>query len=127
MSVPLLFDTHVLLWAFNDDQKLPRTVREVLGDTEQAIFVSAASIWEMSIKGSLGKLEIPKGFFASFPKLRFEKLDVTFIHAQAVLDLPLLHYDPFDRMLIAQAIVEKMTLVTVDKDILRYDVSTLKI
>ena len=127
MSERFLLDTHILLWAFNDDRRLPRKIRDILSDPEQVIFVSAASIWEISIKKSIGKLELPEDFFITFTDLRFQQLDVAFPHAKAVRSLPDIHKDPFDRMLIAQAIVEKMTLITIDKDMLCYDVAVLKI
>ena len=127
MNEPLLFDTHILLWAFNDDQRLPAKVREVLSNPEQVVLVSAVSIWEMSIKRSIGKLKLPDDFFNTLPKIKFEQLNINFTHAKSVLNLPLIHQDPFDRMLIAQANVEHLTLVTVDKDILRYDVAVFEV
>jgi len=122
-----LLDTHILVWWVIGSDRLPVHVRKILDERESGVFVSAVTIWEIAIKNSLKKLLIPNSFFDDIKKSQFSELPISFQHTMAVRDLPFFHDDPFDRLLIAQAIVEKMTLITADKDILRYDVATLKI
>lgn len=88
--------------------------------------VSAASIWELEIKRSLGRLEVDGDLTDFVDQSRFTELDVSFAHARAAGNLPYLHRDPFDRMLVAQAQLEKLTIITVDKEIRRYQVEVLR-
>lgn len=122
----LLIDTHVLLWWLNDDAKLTIDAREAIAAGENLVFVSAVSIWEIRIKQSLGKLEVPDDFADVLNSQSFNHLDITAAHAHAVGNLPMHHRDPFDRMLIAQAIAEKMSLVTSDVAFDRYQISLIK-
>ena len=117
-----LADTHILLWALGDDKRLPERHREILLSSAE-VFFSAASVWEIAIKKSLGKLKAPDCLAELLPQAGFRALDVTPIHAEAISDLPPHHADPFDRLLIAQARVEKMTLLTVDAQFSRYNIS----
>jgi PIN domain nuclease of toxin-antitoxin system len=120
----LLLDTHTLLWSLIDDPKLSQTIRKVIG--ENVVYVSAASIWEIRIKQHLGKLdEAPGNFFDIIKKLPIILLSITADHAHAVGDLPLYHRDPFDRILIAQALLEDLILVTRDEIIQKYEVPFL--
>lgn len=121
----LLLDTHVLLWALTEDQRLQPDVRERIADGRTPVYVSAASAWEITIKQALGKLRAPSDLPEQLARARFESLAVRVEHALAVGDLPDLHGDPFDRMLIAQARVERLTLVTHDAEVQRYDVAVL--
>lgn len=121
----LLLDTHVLLWALTDDARLRPEVRERIADGRTPVVVSAASAWEITIKASLGKLRVPNDLPEQLEAARFEPLDVTIVHALAVGDLPDLHRDPFDRLLVAQAQVDGLTLVTSDPQVQRYDVEVL--
>jgi PIN domain nuclease of toxin-antitoxin system len=121
--VNLLLDTHILLWWLNDDPALTSEPRRLIGDAENLAFVSAVVIWEIRIKEALGKLTIPNNFREVLEQQPFHSLDVTAEHAHALADLPSHHRDPFDRMLIAQARVERMTLVTRDPRFAAYDVS----
>ena len=118
-----LADTHILLWAAGDDARLPQRHREILLSDAQ-IFFSAASVWEMAIKKSIGRLKAPDNLADIFPRAGFRALDITPRHAEAVADLPNHHGDPFDRLLIVQAALEKLTIITVDKQFSRYDVET---
>jgi PIN domain nuclease of toxin-antitoxin system len=93
---------------------------EVIADPNNIIYVSAASIWEISIKNSIGKLETPDDIEEQIRIHRFIPLSLTFAHATKVARLPKLHKDPFDHMLIAQAIVEDLILITRDKEIPKY-------
>jgi PIN domain nuclease of toxin-antitoxin system len=121
----LLLDTHVLLWWLSDDPALGERGRDVISTPDNLIFVSAASVWEIRIKQGVGTLELPAGFADVLGGQPFEPLAVTVAHAHAVLDLPLIHRDPFDRMLIAQARVERLTVLTRDPVIRQYDVPSL--
>jgi PIN domain nuclease of toxin-antitoxin system len=91
------------------------------------VFVSAASVWEIEIKRALKKLKVPEGIETLVDESGFEHLDISFAHAREAGRLPLLHGDPFDRMLIAQARLEGLTLATADERIGRYDVAVLPV
>ena len=122
MTLRLLLDTHVLLWWLADDRKLKARVRSVLADPENLVFVSAASIWELRIKEGLGKVDLPTDFEETLDAQSFEQLSVTAAHAHALRDLPLHHRDPFDRMLVAQAGLEGLTIVSHDDALKAYGV-----
>ncbi len=122
----ILIDTHVLLWWPNDDPKITSDAREAIAAGANMVFVSTVSIWEIRIKQALGKLEVPNNFVDVLNSQPFGQLDITAVHAHAVGDLPMHHRDPFDRMLIAQAIIEKMALVTKDVQFELYPVSLIK-
>ncbi len=121
----LLLDTHFLLWWLADDALLGDRGRALISSPENLIFFSAASIWELRIKEGIGKLDLPDDFAEVLAGQAFEPLAVTPTHAHALRGLPLHHRDPFDRMLIAQARVEQLTIVTRDPVIGRYDVTAL--
>lgn len=119
----LLLDTHIFLWAVEDNPHLSLAARDAIIDGQNMVFVSAATAWELAIKRGIGKLTAPKGNYLEEIRLhRFTPLDITTAHALAVESLPPLHKDPFDRLLIAQAQLEKLTLVTRDAKIMAYDV-----
>ena len=119
----LLLDTHVLLWWLDDNRALAQGTKNRIADGANQVLVSAASIWEIIIKRSLNKLVIPDDFDKQLDP--FQSLDVNRQHALAVGELPAYHKDPFDRLLIAQCIVEDLVLVTSDSSIKRYDVPVL--
>ncbi|MCP4040974.1 MAG: type II toxin-antitoxin system VapC family toxin, partial [Gammaproteobacteria bacterium] len=104
----LLLDTHVLIWALENNPTLSTTARNAIIDGNRLVFVSAATIWEMSIKRALGKLSAPDNLIDEINSHRFTLLDITAEHAELAGRLPMLHHDPFDRMLIAQARVESL-------------------
>jgi PIN domain nuclease of toxin-antitoxin system len=116
----LLVDTHVFLWWRGDDPRLGEVEREAIRDGQNDVFLSASSIWEIAIKRSLGRLETPEPASAAAVRLGFEPLPISFAHAEATTLLPPLHRDPFDRMLVAQARTEGLTLVTHDPAIRTY-------
>jgi PIN domain nuclease of toxin-antitoxin system len=122
----LLIDTHVLVWWIADDPRLPGDIAGVLA-FEPDVFVSSASIWEIAVKQALGKLEGPEDLPELALASQFPVLDMTARHAIAAARLPPHHRDPFDRMLIAQATLEDLTLVTADRQVQRYDVPLLKV
>ena len=122
----LLLDTHVFLWAVDNNPKLSSAARDAIVDGHNIVFVSAATAWEISIKRKLGKLEVPEGDYLEELRLhRFTPLSITTEHALAVERLPPYHKDPFDRILIAQAQEENLLLVTRDLRIQAYDVRFL--
>jgi PIN domain nuclease of toxin-antitoxin system len=115
----LLLDTHLLLWAVSAPQKLSLATRKRIDACE--VFISAASIWEVSIKAALGKLDAdPAALLAEIEPAGFRLLPVTGEHAAAVARLPPIHNDPFDRMLVAQAKTEPLLLLTNDAALAGY-------
>lgn len=120
-----MIDTHVLLWALGAEHMLRNDVRRSLTDPRNDVFVSAVCVWEIAIKRALGKLRAPDHLAASVEAAGFSELPVTFVHAEQAGSLPEFHGDPFDRMLVAQAQVEGLTLVTADANILQYPVRTM--
>lgn len=122
----LLLDTHVLIWALENNPTISDIARNAIIDGKNMVFVSSASAWEISIKKGLGKLDVPNNLLEEIKQHRFILLDMKFEHAQLAGELPYIHKDPFDRMLIAQAVVEKLTLVTRDSFMPQYNVNTLK-
>ncbi|HOY58774.1 MAG TPA: type II toxin-antitoxin system VapC family toxin [Verrucomicrobiota bacterium] len=121
----LLLDTQALLWWLADSAQLSEPARSAIGDGNNTVFVSAASAWEMEIKRGLGKLRTPENLQETLTQERFVELPVRFAHTAALRALPDLHQDPFDRMLIAQATVEGLTVVTSDRTFARYQVPML--
>jgi PIN domain nuclease of toxin-antitoxin system len=120
----LLLDTHVLMWWQFGHPRLRDYVKQVIKEAE-VVYVSAASAWEADIKRKLGKLSFPGAFMNVLAENDFTELPVTMRHAAATLAFPLYHRDPFDRMLIAQAIVEGCTLVSSDSALAVYGVDVL--
>ena len=120
----LLLDTHVILWWLTDDLALSDEVKTRLDD-EPDVYVSPASLWEVTIKQSIGKLSEPIDVAEEIRDSGFRELPITFHHAIAAGRLPLIHRDPFDRMLVAQAQCEGLTLASRDPHIQRYDVALL--
>ena len=120
----LLLDTHVFLWWRSRPSKIPPAVTRNIAVAE-VVFVSAASAWETAIKVALGKLRLPESFESGVAKSGFRQLPIGFGHAARVSDLPPHHQDPFDRMLVAQAQSEGLTLVSHDLHLSPYDVPIL--
>ncbi len=116
-----LVDTHVLLWANSDPGKLSAAARGWLEDRGNRIFVSHATVWELSVKVTIGKLRLPEAFFAALPELGFETLALEDAHFEAYRKLPLIHRDPFDRLLVAQALAEEIPLITCDAEVRKYE------
>lgn len=122
----LLLDTHVLLWWLAGDDALPPGMAVAIGDAGSEVFVSAATVWEISIKQALGKLDFPVDEISEILVAGgFSPLPITVEHARLAGALPRHHADPFDRMLVAQARHEGLTIATVDDSIRRYAVATL--
>jgi PIN domain nuclease of toxin-antitoxin system len=124
--VRLLLDTHTVLWWRQDSRRLGRAVRRAIADAA-VVYVSAASAWEVAIKSAIGRLELDEAFETHVQEAGFEPLPITFAHAAEVARLPPHHADPFDRMLVAQARLERLALVTHDRRFLAYDVRTITV
>ncbi|RYE28967.1 MAG: type II toxin-antitoxin system VapC family toxin [Sphingobacteriaceae bacterium] len=125
----ILIDTHILIWYFDGNDKLPDRYKYQLDKTENSIIVSIASIWEIAIKINLGKLEVTKSLTeiqSYLIKRNFEFLEVKFTHLNILSILPLHHKDPFDRLLIAQSISENFTLISLDQHFQAYPINLLQ-
>ena len=119
----LLLDTHLLLWSAGQPKKLPATARKLINDPEHELIFSAASLWEISIKRGLGRADFtvdPRLLRRGLIDNGYHELPINSEHAVALEDLPPLHKDPFDRILVAQSIVEGMLLLTVDPLVAQY-------
>jgi PIN domain nuclease of toxin-antitoxin system len=127
--VNYLLDTMIWLWSVDSVEKLNQKCRDILENGGEEIYFSAATAWEISIKARLGKLHLPgppaQVIPAFMAKQGLRPLPVTHLHAVKVYDLPLHHNDPFDRLIIAQAISEEMAVLTADSDFRKYPVRML--
>ncbi|MES9905296.1 MAG: type II toxin-antitoxin system VapC family toxin [Sedimenticola sp.] len=123
----LLLDTHILLWWMADAPQLTEEAREKIADPDNTVFVSAATVWEMGIKQALGKLKVPENVVDLIRSEGFDELVISGMHAQLAAGLPNHHRDPFDRMLIAQAKLEGLLLITHDSAIQNYDAKILMV
>jgi len=120
----LLLDTHALLWWASDDERLKPTERDAIGDEDSIVWVSAASLWEISIKRKLGRIElVHSDLERELKRSNFLELAIAWQHAESAGSLPRHHDDPFDRMLIAQAQAEQLVLVSYDPAFRDYDVA----
>jgi PIN domain nuclease of toxin-antitoxin system len=124
--VRLLLDTHVVLWWVDGSPRISSEIADLLL-AEPDVFVSSASVWEIAVEQALGKLEGPEDLPERVLAAQFPVLDMTGRHGIAAARLPPHHRDPFDRMLIAQATVEGLTLVTADRQVQKYDVPLLRV
>ncbi|MEM7697525.1 MAG: type II toxin-antitoxin system VapC family toxin [Verrucomicrobiota bacterium] len=122
----ILVDSHIAVWWLSDPQKLRSSARSAIADPQHQVYLSAASVWELSIKIAKGKLSMPLEFVEILEADGFLLLPITTQHALATSELPPHHNDPFDRMLVAQARVDGMMLATSDDAIFDYDVSLLR-
>ena len=124
-----LLDTHAFLWWVTEDSRLSSTAINIITDSSNQLFLSTASAWEIVIKARLGKLTLPEPPEIYIPNRltvnRFENLSIHLIHALQVVNLPDLHKDPFDRIIIAQSQVEKMPILTLDSQIKQYSVDLI--
>jgi len=118
----LLLDTHILLWWLADDRRLSADHRALIADASNLVLVSAMTVAEIAIKASLGKLDAPDDLLPTLEAGGFDELTFEFRHAEVLRTLPWHHRDPFDRMLIAQAIAERLTVLTADPHFSAYGV-----
>lgn len=116
----LLLDTHVFLWWLADDRRLKVNEREAIQNSENEVYLSSASIWEIVIKQALGRLRAPEPASAAALRLGLHPLPIAFEHAEATADLPQIHDDPFDRILLAQARIETLTFLSYDARVRGY-------
>lgn len=122
----LLLDTHALLWWLNDDEKLGDQARHLIGDSANEVLVSAVSLWEITVKLRIGKLDADIGeILAVLPDQGFERLDIADSHLTALAALPVHHRDPFDHLLMAQAIAEGAHFVSDDRNVPLYGIPFL--
>jgi len=120
-----LLDTHALIWYFENSSRLPPATKEIIGDNENRIYLCSVSLWEIAIKLNSGKLEIHLTFEELLNRVRrddYQLLQIEGKHLKRLFALPTLHKDPFDRLLIATALAENLTIITADDDIHKYDV-----
>jgi PIN domain nuclease of toxin-antitoxin system len=120
-----LLDTHVFLWALGESDRLDPKAAAAIQNTNHAVFVSAVTSVEIAIKSALGKLEVPPDLEAEIGLRGFSHLPFHFRHGAALSSLPVHHQDPFDRMLIAQAMLEGLTIITHDRKFAAYPVEVL--
>jgi len=124
--VRILLDTHVLVWALSSPRRLTAKARERIRDPDNVVFASAACTWEIAIKGALGKIEADlEELSAGLEEAGFQPLPISIAHTRRVRELPHLHRDPFDRILVAQALEEGLTIVTHDPVLPGYPAPTL--
>lgn len=126
----LLLDTHIALWAIADSPKLPAKARELIANPRNTVWISAASLWEITIKHSLGRGDMPvsgREALAYFEQAGYRFLPIEPEHTVAVGELPHLHADPFDRLLVAQARQVPMHLVTHDAMVARYGETIIRV
>ena len=123
----LLLDSHALLWALHDPERLTPAAREAISDPRRIVHFSAASAWELELKAAKGKLSFAADWLAEAQAMRFVELPVTARDAQLSAQLPWHHNDPFDRLLVAQAIARGLQLATRDPLVMAYDVSVLSV
>lgn len=122
----LLLDTQVLLWALGSEQALSSQTRATIEDPGSAVFVSPVSPWEIELKRAAGRLVVRDDYVAKIEESGFAQLPISIGHAVAAAGLPPHHRDPFDRMLVAQARLEQLTIVTRDRHIASYDVEVME-
>lgn len=125
----LLLDTHSFLWFIGGDKRLSAKAKEAIADLENEVFLSVASLWEMAVKINIGKLKLPRPYEELIPEQLMQNeirvLRAELSHLTQYIALPLHHRDPFDRLLVAQAQVEEMTVVSKDEAFESYDVDLL--
>ena len=126
----VLVDTHVWIWSLADPSRLSAESRSLLSSSRNVIYLSAASAWELAIKAALGKIELPEPVETYVPtrmaRQGITALPITHAHALRVSALPPHHRDPFDRLLVAQALVERLPILTADTAFDRYDVEVIR-
>ncbi|NJL78781.1 MAG: type II toxin-antitoxin system VapC family toxin [Richelia sp. RM2_1_2] len=121
-----LLDTHTLIWWLANDKTLSEKAIKVITNPDNIIFVSAASAWEIAIKKQIGKLTAPDDLETQIEQKDFHSLPINISHAVYIEKLPLHHHDPFDRIIIAQAVCEKMKIISRDKKFDAYPVDVIK-
>lgn len=121
----VLLDTHAAVWWFNDPEILDGHTRATLEDPRTTVFLSSASVWEAATKASSGRLDLPMPLAEAARRTGVLELGIGWEHAQRAAELPPIHRDPFDRFIVAQAVVENLVLITRDALLTRYPVATM--
>ena len=124
----VLLDTHAVWWFLNGNEKMPDSARGIILNAANTIYVSIATIWEVGMKMSIGKLNFDgdiDGFVEGIENNDFTLLEIAPNHIKAVVDLPFIHRDPFDRILIVQSIVEDIPIMTIDSNMVKYDIKPI--
>ena len=121
----LLLDSHTLLWWLSDVPRLGRIAYDAIESPSNEVFVSAVSMWELGVKRRKGQLDAPDDLVSIVEQRGFTPLPLSLFHAEQATNLPMHHHDPFDRMLVAQAQAEGLTIVTTDDALRRYGVRTM--
>lgn len=122
-----LLDTQIFIWAMEKNKRLPKDIIEKIEDPQNKIYISVATIWEIVIKKMTKKIEFNFDLQSTTEEAGMELLSIQVNHILAVLQLPLYHSDPFDRLLIAQSITENITLITSDEKIWKYNLHLIKV
>ncbi|MCE2893329.1 MAG: type II toxin-antitoxin system VapC family toxin [Flammeovirgaceae bacterium] len=121
----LLLDTHVVIWWYQEPKKIKNSTIALISDRNNSVFVSDVVIWEMVIKTSLGKLKTLENLYKEIEN-DFDAMPIKTNHIHGISSLEFIHHDPFDRLLIAQSVIENIPLITSDKQINRYDLQIIK-
>ena len=121
-----LLDTNAWLWWLNDHSRLNDNARAVITNPDNQIYVSAVNVWEVSVKEAKGFLDLGEDFDQELASQSFLPLSITYHHARKAAYLPPLHKDPFDRLLVAQSMIESLTLITSDRLLQRYGISVIE-
>lgn len=121
-----LLDTHIVLWWMTDPKQIAPKASKIIADKENDILVSTVSLWEMAIKKSIGRLTLPRNIIEVLHVEGFQILSIGSEEALGISDLPPIHHDPFDRMLVMQAKLHDLILITRDKSVMDYPVVTIK-
>ena len=121
----VLLDTHTLIWGLCEPDRLNVKTKELLTNIDNIIFVSIASLWELQIKKSLNKITLPDNFTSQLQENGYELLNITHEHISKLDTIPMIHRDPFDRMLISQCTYENIPLVTKDTEIIKYNIQII--
>lgn len=120
----LLLDSHILVWLVNGEKRIGSGTLQKIHQAE-IVYISAASVWELNIKAALGQMQLPSGFETLITRSGFVELPVTFAHAKSVRAIKTAHADPFDKMLLAQGLIENLPLITADKVLLSSKYQTI--
>ena len=121
-----LLDTHIAIWFFDGNAAISSTAEQIIRDRKNRIYLSVISAWELTIKTTIGKLRFPgdaDGFMQAAQRNDITIIPIETAHLTVLKELPLIHRDPFDRLLVATALCEQMTIITADEDIAKYQVS----
>ena len=121
-----LLDTHAIIWLIDESSKMPQKIKDIIINSENQIFISSVSLWEIALKVNLNKLNLNMGLnklLSSIKRSEITVIQIEDTYLQILSSLPFIHKDPFDRLIIASAITEDLTIITTDENIKKYNVS----